>query len=177
MPGFVIGGTGGEPNFGPGPNSLIEVRRTHRWVFETLGHLTDRKVMLVLKSAQRPSFTFEEPEMHHNQEKIYFAGKQSWESISMSFYDVEQSPDVSAAIYDWLQTVSDLAQVCVASPADYKDKEAILAMTTGCGDVTEEWTIYNGWPQMVNWNALDYTSTDLQLIEVKYRFDRALRSF
>ena len=175
MPGFMIGGTGGEPQFGPGPNSLVEVRRTHRWVFETLGHLTDRQVLLVLKSAQRPSFTFEEPEMHHNQEKIYFAGKQSWEAISLTFYDVEQDPDVSGAVWDWLESVETISNVCVRSPADYKNRNAVLAMVDGCGNPDEEWTIYNGWPQQVNWNALDYSSTDLQLIEVKYRFDRALR--
>jgi hypothetical protein len=173
MPGFNIGGTGGEAS--GGPPSLAEVRRTHRWVFQTLGYLTDRNVMLVLKTAQRPSFQFEEPAMHHNQEQIYFAGKQTWEAISLTFYDVEQAPDVSAAMWTWLNTVEDIANVCVAPPSQYKDRLANLQMVDGCGNATETWTIYNGWPQQVNWNGLDYSSTELQLIEVKYRFDRALK--
>lgn len=181
MPGFTISGleVGG---VGANPPSLSEVRRTHRWVFETLGYLTDRKVMLVLKSASRPSFQFDEPSMHHNQEEVFFAGKHKWEPLSLTFYDVEQAPDVSAAIYQWLGSVITIDRVCVRAPgasggigSGYKDKLASLKMVDGCGKATEEWKIYNGWPQSVNWNSLDYTSSDLQLIEVKYRFDRAVR--
>lgn len=177
MPGFVIGGTGGEPGIG-GPNSLVEVRRTHRWLFTTLGHLSDqgREVLLYLKTAQRPQFTFEDPSMHHNQEQVYYAGKHTWEPISMTWYDIEQDPDVSAAIYAWLQTVINIANMCVAPPNQYKDKLATLSMVDGCGATNEEWTIYNGWPKVSNWNGLDYSSTDLQLVEVTYRYDRALKT-
>lgn len=177
MPGFLIGGTGS-----PGdPNSIVEVRRTYRWVFQALGYAA-ADILVYLKSASRPSFSFDEPEMHHNQEKIYFAGKQTWEAISLTWYDVEQSPDVSAALWSWLNSVSNIATVCVQAPGaasqgpGYKNKLAYLAMLDGCGNADELWTIYNGWPQSVNWNALDYSSTDLQLIEAKLRYDRAIRS-
>lgn len=171
MPGFRI--LGGEQ----GPVSLAEVRRTHRWVFEAIGHLKERQVLLVLKSASRPTFQFEEPAMHHNQEQIYFAGKHTWEAMSLSWYDVEQAPDVSDNIYNWLKHCINLEDMWVAPPSAYKDQEAILRMTDGRGQATEEWTMHHGWPQSVNWNALDYSSTELQLIEVKYRYDRATKKF
>ena len=174
MPGFAI--TGME-NPAQNPASLNEVRRTHRWAFTTMGMLKNpAEVLLVLKSAQRPSFNFEEPSMHHNQEQIYFAGKHTWEPISLSWYDVEQAPDVSARVWEWLGTIIDLYGMTVAPPSEYKAALASLEMLDGRGNATETWTIFNGWPQMSNWNALDYTSTDLQLIEVKYRFDRAVKN-
>lgn len=169
MPGFRI--LGGE--MGPAP--LAEVRRTHRWVFQALGELTRREILLVLKSASRPSFQFEEPAMHHNQEQIYFAGKHTWEPVSLSWYDVEQDPDVSDAMYQWLKACIDLTRMTVNPPQSYKSKIAMLEMLDGLGNQTELWNMYQGWPQAVNWNGLDYSSSELQLIEVKYRYDRAIK--
>lgn len=174
MPGFAITGHelwGADQN----PASLNEVRRQHRWLFEALGYMTARNVLLVLKSASRPSFQFEEPVMHHNQEQVYFAGKHTWEPISLSWYDVQQDPDVSHSIYEWLGNCINLDQMWVNPPRGYKDKLATLKMVDGRGDSNEEWTLWNGWPQSVNWNAVDYSTSDLQLIEVKYRFDRATK--
>ena len=171
MPGFNIHGEGN------GPNSLAEVRRTHRWIFE--GHPSvSGPVMLVLQKAARPNMTFEEPVMHHNQEQVYFAGKHSWESIGMSYYDVEQSPDVSAAMWAWMNVCMSLVganAAAVQPPSAYKAQTVNLNMQDGMGNSTETWAIYNGWPQNINWGGLDYTSTELQLIEVKYRFDRAVK--
>lgn len=174
MPGFAI--TGGEAGGNAAnPASLNEVRRTHRWVFETLGLLSRADVLLVLKSASRPSFQFEEPAMHHNQEQVYFAGKHTWEPITLTWYDVEQPIDVSDAIWQWLGSIANFATMVVEPPATYKAAEARLAMLDGAGGTSEQWRVFNGWPQAINWNSLDYSSSDLQLIEVKYRYDRAIK--
>jgi len=175
MPGFMINGDQRDQ-----PNSVAEVRRTHRWVFKTIGTLKNRDVCLVLKSASRPSITFEEPPMHHNQEQIYFAGKHTWEPLAMAWYDVEQEPDVSKAMWDWMEVCMPLTEgkaANVNTPRAYKSSQADLEMIKGNGDRSEAWEIYNGWPQAINWNALDYSASDLQLIEVKYRYDRAVRAF
>ena len=173
MPGFMI--TGSENSGNDASPWLMEVRRTHRWYFESMGLMTNKQVALLLKSAQRPSFNFEEPQMHHNQEQIYFAGKHTWEPISFSWYDVEQPVDVSDTMYKWLTTVINLLQMTVEPPTTYKARTSGLHMVDGAGVSNEDWTIYGGWPQSVNWNALDYSSSDLQLIEVKFRFDRAVK--
>jgi len=116
--------------------------------------------------------------MHHNQEQIYFAGKHTWEALALSWYDVEQNPDVSGAMHDWLEkcmmlTGANAANVSV--PKEYKATKSVLRMVKGDNSDSEKWAIYNGWPQAINWGALDYTSSDLQLIEVKFRYDRAVR--
>ena len=175
MPGFtIIGGEAGGQ--GSNPASLNEVRRTHRWVFETLGQLQSSDICLVLKSASRPAFSFEEPTMHHNQEQVYYAGKHTWEPISLTWYDVEQPVDVSQAMWQWMASVIDMNAMTVEAPSSYKAAIATLSMLDGQGGTTESWQVYNGWPQALNWNALDYSSSDLQLIEAKYRYDRAVKS-
>ena len=167
MPGFNINGQGN------GPAANLETRRKHRWNFATLGNI-GQTALLVLQSAQRPNFKFEEPEMHHNQEVAYFAGKQSWEPITLTWYDVEQDPDISSTIYQWLNTVVTITSANVAPPSQYK-KQASLQMVDGQGASNETWSIYNCWPKEVNWQDLDYTVTDIATIEAQMRFDRAMR--
>jgi len=174
MPGFKINGEG------DGPSATAEIRRTHRWYFASLGpdQKLSREVRLVLKEASRPSYQLEEAIMHHNQEEAYFGGKTKWEPLSLNWYDVEQDPDVSQAMFEWVEICNKLtggAAGDVTPPSTYKANQSDLQMRDGVGDPNETWEIYNGWPQMVNWGSLDYSSSELQMIEVKFRFDRAKR--
>ena len=168
MPGFkIVGGESGNV-----PGNMIETRSRHRWIFQVLQPF-DSQGLLILKEAARPHFTFEEPEMHHDQEKAYFAGKQSWEATKMVWYDAEQ-PDLSAKVYEWLKKVVDLLAANVSVPSAYKAL-ANLQMTSAAGTPTETWAMYGSWPQDVNWNALDYADTEIQTIEASMRYDRAIR--
>ena len=175
MPGFIIGGDGGKV---PGN---YELRRAHRWVFSTLGNV-NQEALLVLKTASRPKLTFDEATMDHNQETVYVAGKHHWDPITLTFYDVEQDPDVSEEMYAWLQAGTGkgspfeiLTSMKVNTPKNYK-KTGNLDMIDGYGDPTEQWTLYHCWPKDVNWQGLDYTSSDIQMVEVVMRYDRAVRS-
>jgi len=175
MPGFNIGGGGG----GNEPSNLTETRRKHRWVFAVLQPL-QHEALLFLQKASRPQFKYEEAVMHHDQEQAYFAGKQSWEPITLTFYDAEQDPNVSEQMHKWITTVTTSGlggsgPVTVAVPSAYK-KEASLTMTKGDGSVSERWTLKGVWPQQTNWQDLDYTNTEIQLVEVTMRFDRAIRT-
>ena len=172
MPGFSINGTG------QGPSAVIETRRKHRWLFRTIAddQYISRVQCLILQSAQRPNFKLDEPEMHHNQEVAYFAGKQTWEPVTLTWYDAEQEMDVSRAIYLWLNSVVNLELADVAPPRNYK-KQAELGMTSGVGyDTSETWMMHNCWPKEVNWGELDYTNTEICTIEVQMRYDRALKT-
>jgi hypothetical protein len=175
MPGFNIGGGGG----GNEPNNVTETRRKHRWLFEVIGPI-QREALLFLQKASRPHFKYEEAIMHHDQEQAYFAGKQSWEPISLSWYDAEQQPDVSSQIFQWVVevTTSGLGSggggITVGTPSEYK-KEATLTMTDGVGEPSEEWIMKGVWPVDTNWGDLDYTNSEIQLVEVSMRYDRATR--
>ncbi len=161
-----------------GPSNTVETRRKHRWVFESLGRGTgafSQAELLVLQSASRPNLKFEEPEMHHNQEVAYFAGKQTWEPVTMTWYDQQQDPDVSKGIYQWIETVVNMQSIKVAHPSLYK-RTASLLMIDGAGQTSESWTMLGTWPQNSNWQELDYTSTEIMTMEVTMRYDRAVRN-
>lgn len=175
MPGFNVNPLGGgyTPN---GPSNLAEPRRKHRWVFETLGRGTGyftETELLLLQSASRPSPKFEAVEMHHNQEVAKFAGKQTWEPINMVWYDVEQNPDVSKGIYQWVETVVNMRSIGVAHPRNYK-KTASLALLDGTGQRTQLWTMFGTWPREANLQELNYTSNEILTCEVQMEYDRAV---
>ena len=177
MAGFNICGTGG--GFGSTfPKANMETRRKYRWVFEDLstpgGFKFAPNELLILQSAQRPNFKFEEPELHHQQEVAYFAGKQSWEPITMTWYDAE-NPDVSQALERWFNSVVDWTTANVNPPEEYKGT-ALLAMVNGFGKRTEEWTLCNCWPKSGNWGDLNYTDTEIATIECEMRYDRAKKT-
>lgn len=172
MPGFNVCGQG------KGPSAVIEPRRKHRWAWTVLGRGTSsfsEAELLVLMSASRPQWKTDIAEMHHNQEMARFAGKHSWEPITLKWYDIEQSPDVSAGVYAWIETVVNLASANVNVPSYYK-RQSKLQMHNGSGISTEEWSICNGWPSTVNWGELDYVSNEIATIEATLVFDRATRS-
>lgn len=177
MPGFTACGQG-FTGFGGQPSNVLESRRNHRWVFTTIGRgqgTFTQKELLVLKTASRPKFTFKPAEMHHNQEVSKFAGKQEWEPIELSWYDIEQDPDVSKGLYHWLETVVHLNTANVSHPRFYK-RQASLAMIDGMGVPTETWSICGSWPESVDWGKLDYQNNELSVITAKMTFDRAMRS-
>lgn len=174
MPGFAINSPSGDNNANPS----VEPRRRHRWTMniEAVGN----DAWIYLRTARRPNFKFDPVEMHHNQEVAYFAGKQSWDPIEVSWYDAED-PDVSASILDWVGTVNPSAaggfdgEQTVNPPGDYKGSTVILNMLDGAGTTTETWELLNCWPLEVNWGDLDYTNSEILEISLTMRFDRAVR--
>jgi hypothetical protein len=183
MPGFNLE-QGGQTN--RDKYNKAEFRRKHRWRVAE-GGPTDLAPAswLYLQKCSRPSFKYNEAIVHHDQEQAYFAGKQEWETITFTFYDVEMAGgdvgDISNALYQWVAgglsdgQVAEHQNAKVAKPDVYK-KKLILQMTDGSGDDTEEWELKGAWPQSVNWLDLDYTNTEVQLIEVVIRYDRAVKT-
>lgn len=175
MPGFTIKGETGSQN----KDNKIESKRKHRWRFTT-GFLNQDE-WVYLEKAARPSFNLETPEMHHDQEVAYFAGKQTFEEITLEFYDVfGNGKDLSARLYEWIagggdRSVVDLSNISVMSPRTYKT-QVTLEMTDGKGTAIETWTLYGAWPKSTNWNDLDYSNTEIQRITTVLRFDRAIKS-
>ena len=164
MPGFQIGK--GAANR---PAANKEIRRKHRWEL-TIDGMAGSKSVMYLQKASRPAFKFEEVPMHHDQEVVWFAGKQTWDPITITFYDVQDAPDTSADVYKWLLSVVDISKAEVKAPTAYKQKAGIKDLGNN-----EKWTLYNAWPKEVNWQDLDYTNTALQQIDVVLRYDRAVR--
>lgn len=177
MPGFNINPYGGGYS-ASGPSNTLEVRRKHRWVFESIGRGNTPwrpNELLNLQTASRPSFKFSSADKHHNQEVVYYAGKQEWDPIDLSWYDVEQNPNISLGVYQWLTTVVDMFTIGVQPPSFYK-KDAVLKLINGLGVENEAWNMVGTWPIELKWNELDYAANDLLTCNTTMKYDRAVKT-
>ena len=69
-------------------------KRKFRWTFEVLREPAGRNVSAAfVKVAARPNLTVEETEIHFLNAKRYLPGKGTWETITVTYYDVANAPD------------------------------------------------------------------------------------
>ena len=173
MPGFNIN------QATDGIDHKAEFRRKHRWRFTILEDSTvSPREFLYLQKAARPNFKITPAEVHHDQEIAYFAGKQEWDTINLEFYDAVEgagvSESISSLVYRWVEVATDIEGAGVSDPGVYK-QTLQLEMTDGFGLADETWILHGAWVMESNWNDLDYGSSDIQLVSVMIRFDRAER--
>lgn len=173
MPGFSVKGEQAQR----AKKIKAEYRRKHRWRVSDLenGPVSPQD-FLQLQSAMRPEFTLAPAEVHHDQEVAYFAGKQTWNEITLVFYDAVGggASDISARMYSWVTTVAEISQGNVNLPSAYK-KTLILQSTDGSGSPDETWKLYGAWPTKSNWQNLDYKANDIQTVDITLKYDRAER--
>tara|TARA_R100001244_G_scaffold25113_3_gene25504 strand:+ start:12479 stop:13021 length:543 start_codon:yes stop_codon:yes gene_type:complete len=176
MPGFAINNTPESQS----KDFKAEFRRKHRWRltnFEDAFVINSRE-FLYLSKAARPSFKVEPAEVHHDQEVASFAGKQSWDTLNLEFYDAVGGKSLrgsmSSRIYAWVTKCTQIGNATVALPSEYK-VEFEVQMTDGQGGVDEIWRVFGAWCQDTNWNELDYGDSNVQLVSVVVKFDRAER--
>ena len=148
--------------------------------------------MWYLRMANRPTLTVEETEINHLHEKHWISGKPSWDTISMTIYDVKYVDTINSAasaselaIHGWLNRVWQFGDPGAFgqtgyAPFDMGDHDAqyklnlTIKMLDGHGATMETWWLQGCWPTNVNWGSLDYSSSETADVETTVRFDRAI---
>lgn len=178
-----------------GGSGLI-FKRKYRWTFKVdcscgFGSIPEYFVKL----ASRPNLTIEEQEINYLHGKMWIPGKGSWETITVTYYDIA-GPDAvqgMTTLFSWLATVYDftdpvglkqssirgipgggnLAGGPPATPnqrAGGYSARGTLQLFDGCGQPVERWTLDNMWPQAVNFGELDYSSSEEVTLELTLRY-------
>jgi hypothetical protein len=165
--GMGIGPVGiGDPN--------VIFKRKFRWTLEVEGKGCQFKVPpYFVKVAARPSITFDETEVHFLNEKMYIPGKATWEPLSVTFLDTNQSG--SSQLLKWLTAVFDFSEPTSKKMSSKKESyvgEVTLTMYDGCGSPMERWTLSDAWPQAINFGDLDYSSSEVADIQVTLRYSQ-----
>ena len=158
-----------------GGKSLIH-KRKFRWLFEIQQLSTDAGSdgtvpPHFVKVASRPNLSIEETEINFLNAKTYIPGKATWETITITFYDV--TSDDNIALWSWLATVYNFLNPVTLEQASKRDNYAGVAVLTlydGCGAGLERWSMGDAWPQAVNFGELDYSSSEECTIEVTLRY-------
>ena len=130
----------------------------------------------LIKTANRPSISFEEVELNHLNVKRYIKGKATWETVEFTMYD-PVVPSAAQAVMEWVR----LSHESVTGRDGYTDfykKDVTINVLGPVGDKVEEWTLKGTWIVNANFNDLDWSNTtDPADITLTLRYDYAILQF
>jgi len=129
----------------------------------------------MIKTANRPSISFEEVELNHMNVKRFVKGKGTWETIEFTLYD-PVVPSAAQSVMEWIR----LSHESVTGRDGYSDfykKDVDIQVLGPVGDIIEQWKLKGAWIQSANFNDLDFASSDPVDISVTLRYDYAILEF
>ena len=88
----------------------IVFKRKYRWTFNLNVPCGPPIGEQVVKLAARPNLTIEETEINFLHGKMWIPGKGTWETITVTYYDIGNDPSLSG-LYAWLATIYDFTNV------------------------------------------------------------------
>jgi hypothetical protein len=165
-------GFGQDMGLGHLSDADLVFKRKYRWTLEIQGLCVGDIPPFYVKTAARPNLTIDETEINHLHGKTWIPGKGTWETISVTYYDVLNNPSLST-LYSWLASVynyTDPVGMHQSSNLRGYAGKGILKLYDGCGTTIEEWWLHHMWPQAANFGDLDYASSDEVVIELTMRY-------
>jgi hypothetical protein len=129
----------------------------------------------LIKTANRPSITFDEIELNHINIKRFVKGKGTWDTLEITLYD-PVVPSAAQSVMQWVR----LGHESVTGRDGYSDfykKDITINVLGPVGDKVEEWTLKGAWIQSANFNDLDWSSSDPTEISLTLRYDYAILQF
>ena len=160
---------------------MPELKYRFRVMFENFGVATPRtELTKQVIDFTRPSVSFEEITIDIYNSKLDLAGKHSWEMVTVNLRD-DASGNVTKLVGQQLQKQLDfMEQASAASGIDYKFVTKVEMLDGGNGVsqpvVLETWELYGCYLQNVNYNDLNYASSEVVTISMSIRFDNAVQS-
>jgi len=128
----------------------------------------------------RPTVNFEEIEVPVYNSRVYLAGRQNWEPITLNLRE-DVNGNVQKLVGEQVQKQFDyFEQSSAASGVDYKFTTVIEILDGGNGantpNVLETFELYGCFIQNANYNNLSYTENAPVSITLAIRFDNAIQT-
>jgi hypothetical protein len=128
----------------------------------------------------RPTVNFEEIEIPVYNSRVYLAGRQNWEPITLNLRE-DVNGNVQKLVGEQVQKQFDyFEQSSAASGVDYKFTTVIEILDGGNGantpNVLETFELYGCFIQNANYNNLSYTENAPVSIALAIRFDNAIQT-
>jgi hypothetical protein len=159
-------------------NYKFEPLRKFRWELDIFNLAGFDKLKLTLLTCTRPNATSDPTTVEHFNDRFYIAGKTTYTPISFKCYDTIPDSDTglytSQIIEQWRDVIFD-PRTNLMFPAGgttgYK-RDGTLTMYDGLGNEQISWTLVGLWPITLNFNDLDYASSDSAMIDVELKVDK-----
>lgn len=160
---------------------MPKLKYRFRVMFENFGVSTPRtQLTKQVIDFTRPSVTFDEIPIEIYNSRLYVAGKHTWEMLTVNLRD-DASGSVARLVGEQLQKQLDFVeQASAASGIDYKFTTKCEILDGGNGrsapNVLETWEIYGCYLNQVNYNDLNYGSSEPVTLAMQIRFDNAVQT-
>jgi hypothetical protein len=159
---------------------MPKLKYRFRVSFENFGVSTSRSELTKqVMDVTRPSVNFEQIPVDVYNSKINIIGKHTWDPITVNLRD-DVSSNVSKLVGEQVQKQFDFMEQASASAGiDYKFLTRFELLDGGNGSSApvslEEWEIYGCYIENVNYNDLNYASSEPASISMSIRFDNAVQ--
>jgi len=160
---------------------MPKLKYRFRVIFENFGVTTPRtELTKQVIDFTRPSVTFADIDIPIYNSTIKLAGKYSWENITCNIRD-DAGGHVSKLVGEQLQKQLDFMEMSsAAAGVDYKFLTRFEVLDGGNGAAEpialETWEIYGCYLQSVNYNDMNYGSSEAATISMIMRFDNAIQT-
>jgi len=160
-----------------GPNLVF--KRKYRWTFEVQPYCGYAIPAHFVKVASLPNLTFEETEINFLHGKMWIPGKGSWETITVTYYDIGNGGNGITGLFSWLATVYNFTDPVGLHQSSKRgagqgsrcySADGTLQLFDGCGVAMEHWQLSHMWPQAINFGELDYSSSEEVTVELTLRY-------
>jgi len=160
---------------------MPKLKYRFRAIFENMGVSTPRSELTKqVISFTRPSVSFEEMLIDIYNSKIKLAGKHSWEDVTVELRD-DASGAVAKLVGEQLQKQLDFMEMSSAAAGiDYKFITRCEVLDGGNGanepNVLETWELYGCYLTSVNYNDLNYSTSEPATVSLTIKFDNAVQT-
>lgn len=185
MPGFkmpdvpeckdIQGGAG--PGSSAGATIPMEVARTHRYKVEiynvNAGTQDSSSVTFYASKVTRPILEIDRITIHHGQDEIYRPGKQRWQPVDITFYDVIEGSSVlpSKFLCEWRKDVVNFQKSRVVGPSVLL-REVQISMLDENGSEVWLYKLIGAWPMNVSPSTLAFSDSSLAETTVKISYNK-----
>ena len=129
----------------------------------------------LIKTANRPSITFEKVTLDHINVKRQLKGKGEWQDIEITLYD-PIVPSGAVAVMEWVR-LSHESITGRDGYADFYKKDIDIYMLGPVGDKIENWKLKGAFINNAVFNDLDWASNDPSDISLTLSYDYAILEF
>jgi hypothetical protein len=128
----------------------------------------------------RPNLSFAKITLPVYNSTVYMAGKHTWQPMTVNIRD-DAGGNVSRLVGEQLQKQLDFVeQASAAAASDYKFSAYIDILDGGNGaqdaTILERWELYGCYLESVNWNTMNYGTSEDVKIALTIQFDNAVQS-
>jgi hypothetical protein len=160
---------------------MPKLKYRFRVIFENFGVSTPRtELTKQVMDFTRPSVSFEEIPLPIYNSTIKLAGRHTWDDLTCNLRD-DAGGQVSRLVGEQLQKQLDfMEQASAASGIDYKFLTRFEVLDGGNGTfepvALETWEIYGCYLKSVNYNDMNYGSSEAATVAMTITFDNAVQT-